>query len=274
MNKTIAFIGAGNMGGAIIRAACRAIDPGQVVIYDTMADKAAALAEETGCTVAASGGEAAGQAHYVMLCVKPQYYIGVLRDLLPALKEAAGRGEKQTLVSIVTGGKLATLSGVLAEAELELPIVRIMPNTPAAIGKGVLLMAPADSVAPEDFEQLKGVLSQCGLLERVDEHMLDMATPVSGCTPAFVYLFIEALADGAVQVGVPRDKAMMYAAQTVLGSAAMVLESGQHPGALKDAVCSPGGSTIAGVEKLEECGFRYAAAQAIVAAYRRNCELG
>lgn len=274
MKKTIAFIGAGNMGGAIVRATCRTVDPGQVVIYDVLAEKARALSEETGCVVAQSGSDAIEGAEYVLLAVKPQYYAGVLRELLPALKRNAEAGMRQTLASIVTGAKLETLAGILAEAGLELPIIRIMPNTPAAIGQGVLLLAPGEGVSEENFAAFTGLLSACGRLERMSEHMLDVATPVSGCTPAFVYMFIDALADGGVQIGVPRDQAIALAAQTVLGSAAMVLEGAMHPGALKDAVCSPGGSTIAGVEKLEEHGFRYAAAQAIVAAYQRNCQLG
>lgn len=274
MEKTIAFIGAGNMGGAIIRATSRAIDPGRIVIYDVLEEKALALAKETGCVAAQSGSEAVEGAKYILLCVKPQYYAGVLRELLPALKRSAEAGISQTLASIVTGAKLETLSGILAEAGLNLPIIRIMPNTPAAIGQGVLLLAPGEGVSEENYAAFTALLSRCGRLERMSEHMLDIATPVSGCTPAFVYMFIDALADGGVQIGVPRDQAIALAAQTVLGSAAMVLESGQHPDALKDAVCSPAGSTIAGVEKLEEHAFRYAAAQAIVAAYQRNCQLG
>lgn len=274
MKKKIAFIGAGNMGGAIIKATCRGIDPTQVCIYDVLVEKADELSRETGCTVASNGTEALDGAEYVMLCVKPQYYAATLQELLPALQANASRGVQQTLASIVSGVKIKTLDGMLAQAGLELPIIRIMPNTPAAIGKGVMILAPSDRVTEDNFRCFQQIISQCGRLFPMSEHMLDLATPVSGCTPAFVYMLIDALADGGVQIGVPRDQARLLAAQTVLGSAAMVLESDQHPGALKDAVCSPAGSTIAGVEKLEEHAFRYAVAQAIVAAYRRNCELG
>ncbi len=130
MSKTIAFIGAGNMGSAIIRATCRVVDPREVAIYDVLPEKADALAAETGCVAAGSGAEALDGAAYVMLCVKPQYYADTLRGLLPALKKNADAGVKQTLASIVTGAKMQTIAGLLAEGGLDLPIIRIMPNTP------------------------------------------------------------------------------------------------------------------------------------------------
>ena len=271
--KTIAFIGAGNMGGALARAACRAIDPREVVIYEPNTAAAAALTEETGCTAAASGAEAVRAAKYVMLCVKPQVLPGVLNGLIPALKDGIAAGEHRVLVSIAAGVQLATLAGILAAGGVELPTVRIMPNTPASIGEGVLLMAPDASVTDEDYSGLTDALRCSGLLERVTEAQLDMGSAISGCGPAFVCLFIEALADGGVQIGLPRDKAQAWAAKMVAGSAEMVLRSGKHPGQLKDAVCSPGGTTIAGVAELENRAFRAAAAQAVVAAYEKNSKL-
>ena len=272
--KTMAFIGAGNMGGALARAACRAVGAGEVVIYEPNAALAAALTAETGCTAAESGEQAARAAKYVVLCVKPQVLPGVLAGLVPALKEGAAAGEHRVLVSIAAGVRLETLAGILADGGLALPTVRIMPNTPAFIGAGVLLMAPAADVTDEDYAGLTDALRCCGMLERVTQAQLDMGSAISGCGPAFVYLFIEALADGGVQIGLPRDKAQAWAAQMVAGSAEMVLQSGKHPGALKDAVCSPGGTTIAGVAELENRAFRAAAAQAVVAAYQRNEQLG
>lgn len=271
--KTIAFIGAGNMGGAIVRGACKALDPGEVVVYEPNAAAAQALAAETGCCVARDGAEAARSAEYVMLCVKPQVLPGVLRALLPALKAGAEAGEHRVLVSIAAGIQLAALEEILAEGAVRLPTVRIMPNTPAAIGRGIFLIAPDPSVSDEECAGLERALACCGLLERVTEGQLDMGSAISGCGPAFVYLFIEALADGGVQIGLPRDKAQTWAAQMVAGSAEMVLQSGKHPGQLKDAVCSPGGTTIAGVAELEKRAFRAAAAQAVVAAYEKNGKL-
>lgn len=272
--KYIAFIGAGNMGGAIVRGACKALDPSEVVIYEPNQAAAAALSAETGCCVAASGSEAVRQAKYVMLCVKPQVFHSVVEDLLPALKEGSQAGEERVVVSIAAGVTIGTIKELLASAGLDLPVVRIMPNTPAAIGEGVLLMAPDGVISDGDYAGLEKALACCGLLERTTEGYLDMGSAISGCGPAFVYLFIEALADGGVQIGLPRDKAQTWAAKMVAGAAEMVLQSGSHPGALKDAVCSPGGTTIAGVAELEKRAFRSAAAQAVVAAYEKNGKLG
>ena len=265
MDKTIAFIGAGNMGSALIRGACRAIQPDQVVIYDPY--KGDAVAAETGCVSAPDGKTAAAQARYVMLCVKPQVLPEVLEELVPVLEEG------QVLVSIAAGVQLEKLESILAAGGRELPVIRIMPNTPAAIGEGVLLTVANGKVTEEEYQGLEQILTQCGLLVRTGEAGLDMGSAISGCGPAFVYLFIEALADGGVQIGLPRAQAQLYAAQMVAGAAQMVLQSGKHPGELKDAVCSPGGTTIMGVAELEQRGFRAAAAQAVVAAYRKNCEL-
>ncbi len=267
MKHTIAFIGGGNMGGAILRAACRTIPPEQIVLFDTDADKARAVAEETGCAVAHDGCEAVRSARFIMLCVKPQVFRPVLAGLLPALRE----GGEKVLASIAAGVSLSAMSAMLDG--LSLPLIRIMPNTPALVGKGTFLIAPDAGVPQSVTDELLRILSGCGLLLPVTEHELDLGSTVSGCGPAFAYLFIEALADGGVQIGLPRAMAQRLAAQMLLGSAAMVLETGEHPGVLKDAVCSPGGTTIAGVAELEKRGFRAAAAQAVVAAYRRNCEL-
>ena len=272
--KRIAFIGAGNMGGAIVRGACKALEPSEVVIYEPNRAAAEALSAETGCCVAASGGEAVRQAKYVMLCVKPQVFRPVVEGLLPALREGMEAGEERVVVSIAAGITIDTIKGLLAAGGLDLPVVRIMPNTPASIGEGVLLMAPDGIVGEDDFVGLEQALACCGLLERTTERYLDMGSAISGCGPAFVYLFIEALADGGVQIGLPRDKAQTWAAKMVAGAAEMVLQSGRHPGELKDAVCSPGGTTIAGVATLEKNAFRSAAAQAVVAAYEKNGKIG
>ena len=272
--KHIAFIGAGNMGGALVRGACKALDPQEVVIYEPNEKAAAALSAETGCQVAASGEQAVRSARYVMLCVKPQVLASVVEGLLPALKAGEQAGEHRVVVSIAAGVQLEALDRMLARGGLELPVVRIMPNTPAAIGQGVLLMAPGPRVSGEDYAGLEQALACCGMLERVTEQQLDQGSAISGCGPAFVYLFIEALADGGVQIGLPRDKAQAWAAQMVAGAAGLVLQTGKHPGQLKDAVCSPGGTTIAGVAKLEQGAFRSLAAQAVVAAYEKNSQIG
>lgn len=272
--KKIAFIGAGNMGAPIVRAVCQAAGPESVVVYRPNRQAAQVLAEETGCTLAESGAQAVRQAGYVLLCVKPQVLPGVLGELLPALKEGCQAGERPVIVSIAAGVTVRTISDILSGGGLELPVIRLMPNTPVTAGQGVVLMAPGPLADEDACRELETLLAPCGLVERVTEHELDLGSAISGCGPAFVYLFIEALADGGVEIGLPRAKAQRWAAQMVSGAAQMVLRSGKHPGALKDEVCSPGGTTIAGVAQLEKCAFRSAAAQAVAAAYRRNCELG
>ena len=256
--KKAAFIGTGNMGAPLIQAACRAVGAEQVVIANRTRAKAEALAAELGCAVAEDNRAAAAQAEYIILCVKPQMMEGVLSGLAPAL------GEGQAVVSIAAGLTCETLRGWLAVAEGRPALLRVMPNTPAAIGKGMLALCAEAGTAEEYLAGVEALLAPAGRVERI----------AAGCGPAFVYPFIEALADGGVKVGLPRGQAVTYAAQMVLGAAAMVLESGKHPGQLKDEVCSPGGSTIAGVAALEERGFRSAAIQAVEAAFRRNQELG
>ena len=269
-----AFIGAGNMGSAIIRGACQAVAPGTVCIFDPAASVMDTLSRETGCRTTASAEEAIGGADFVFLCVKPQILPQVVRGLLPALQARTRTGANFTVVSIAAGVQVSAIEGLFSAEGLCLPVIRIMPNLCANVGSAVMLVAPGETVSPQALENLKTLIAPCGLVEIVDEHTLDLGTAISGCAPAFVYMFIEALADGGVQIGLPRAKAQLYAAQTVLGAARMVLSAGQHPGELKDAVCSPGGSTIAGVAELEQRGFRAAAAQAVVSACKRTLELG
>lgn len=265
--KKAAFIGTGNMGGALIQAACQAIGPDQVVITNRSTAKAQALADACGCAVAADNAAAAREAEYVFLCVKPQVMEGVVKELAFVL----GDKPDTVLVSIAAGLQIATLRDWLG---LPNPILRVMPNTPASIGMGMLALTGEADTKEEHYQAVETILSKSGRMDRITENQMDAFSAVAGCGPAFVYPFIEALADGGVKVGLPRKQAMAYAAQMVLGSAALVLESGKHPGQLKDEVCSPGGSTIAGVAALEERGFRSAAIQAVEAAFRRNQELG
>jgi pyrroline-5-carboxylate reductase len=154
------------------------------------------------------------------------------------------------------------------------PVIRIMPNTPVAVGYGVILYDTTENVTCEALSGFCNALSQAGLVDHLPEALMDAGSAVSGCGPAFVSMFLESLADGGVACGLPRDKAVQYAAQMMLGTAKMVLESGQHPGVLKDAVCSPGGSTIQGVRTLEQHGFRGAVIDAVIAAFEKNKEMG
>lgn len=266
--RQAAFLGTGNMGGALVRSACRSVGGDQVLIANRTAAKAEALAAETGCTPCGSNAQAAAGARYVFLCVKPHLLHGLIQEIAPALTA------ESVLVSIAAGVTTETLANWAAESGRPLPVLRVMPNTSSAIGKGMLALCAATGTAEEHFAAVERILSGAGLIRRVEEGQMDAFSAVAGCGPAFVYPFIEAMADGGVMAGLPRKDAVAYAAQTLLGAAAMVLESGEHPGKLKDDVCSPGGSTIRGVAALESRGFRDAVIQAVWAAYQRNAELG
>lgn len=272
MDKKFAFIGTGNMGGAIIRAACRVIDPKQIILTDFSAEKAAELAKETGCQTAATNLEAAEMADFIILCVKPQVISSALSDIAPVLRSSYESGNAKILCSIAAGVKISAIRTQLGLSDY--PVIRVMPNTPALIGKGLMLLGCDDTVSQRDIDDLKTVISGCGGADMLDESLFDQATACSSCSPAFAYMFIEALADGGVSIGLSREKAQTYAASAVMGAAAMVLETGMHPGQLKDMVCSPAGSTIAGVTELERSGLRSAAIEAIIASYKRNLELG
>lgn len=265
---TYGFIGCGNMGGAVARAVCRAADPQNVVLANRTPAKAEALARELGCRTADNAG-AAG-CDFVFLAVKPQMMPGVLGDLVPVLDARRQKGDRFILVTMAAG---LPMQRILELAGGQGPIIRMMPNTPVALGAGMIQYC-YDDVEPEQLQEWLSAMAPAGQLDEVPESLIDAASAVSGCGPAWVYQFIEALADGGVATGLPRAKAQEYAAQTLLGSARMVLESGQHPGVLKDAVCSPGGSTIQGVRLLEERAFRGAVTDAVIAAYEKTKELG
>ena len=192
---------------------------------------------------------------------------GLLAEVGPIL---AARTDRFILATMAAG---LSIEKIRALAGLECPVIRLMPNTPAGIGAGVIQYC-GQGVTQEELDDFAALLAPAGLVDPVPEGLIDAASAVSGCGPAFVYLFLEALADGGVACGLPRDKALAYAAQTMAGAARMVLDTGKHPGALKDAVCSPGGTTIQGVRTLEEHGFRAAAMDAVVAAYEKTLALG
>ena len=263
MFRKIGFIGTGNMGGAIATAV--AGQGAELLLANRTPEKAQALAEQLGARVVKNP-EAAGESDLLFLGVKPQMMEGMLRDIAPVLRS------RETPFVLVTMAAGLTCESIRDMVGGDYPVIRIMPNTPCAIGKGVVQYCSL-GVGEEELAEFAALMAPAGLIDRVDEKLIDAACAVSGCGPAFAYLFMEALADGAVACGLPRDKAMAYAAQMVAGSAEMVLQSGKHPGALKDAVCSPGGTTIQGVRALEERGFRAAAMNAVIAAYEKTLAL-
>ncbi len=272
----VGCIGTGNMGSALMTAASKVVGGHNLGVTDVDLPRAAEFAAPLGAQTWASNVEAAQQSQYLILAIKPQVAASVLKELGPVLAERKRAGQAVLLVSIVAGLSISTIRSHLGGPDdaAGQPIIRLMPNTPALISKGMIALAASPEVTTDAVEELERILSSAGIIDRVDEKLMDVITALSGSGPAYGYLFIEALADGAVKAGLPRDKALRYAARTVLGAAAMVEETGRHPGELKDAVCSPGGTTIAGVAALEERAFRGAVMAAVEAAYKRSKELG
>lgn len=260
------FIGCGSMGGAVARAVCRGVGPESVLLANRTAAKAEALAGALGCR-SGSNEEVAQSCDVIFLGVKPQMMAGMLAGIAPILARRAGRFVLVTMAAGLSMARVREMAGCPC------PIIRIMPNTPASIGAGMIQYC-ADGVSDDQMFAFLGAMAPCGRLDALPESLMDAACCVSGCGPAWAYQFMEALADGGVAAGLPRAKAQEYAAQTLLGSARMVLESGLHPGALKDAVCSPGGSTIEGVRVLEQRALRGAVMDAVLAAYGKTKEMG
>ena len=266
MFQTIGFLGCGNMGGAIARAVCKAVDPASVLLANRTPEKAETLAAQLGCKTAANA-EVAARCELIFLAVKPQMMAELLEPLRPVL---AARKDRFVLCTMAAGLPIRRIQELAGGAY---PTIRIMPNTPASVGEGMIQYCTC-GVTAEEEAAFRAALAHAGRVDAIAEGLIDAASCVSGCGPAWVYQFIEALADGGVACGLPRAKAQEYAAQMVLGSARLVLESGQHPGALKDAVCSPGGSTIQGVRVLEEKGLRGAVMDAVIASYNKTKEMG
>jgi len=261
----IGFIGSGRMASALLEGIVHAtIAPAaDIVITDKLPVAAEDLARRTGAQTRASNAEVAAKAEVLILCVKPG-------DVPQALREAGDLTGK-LLISIAAGVPLRRLR----EWAVGKPrLIRVMPNTPALIGQGAAAYAAADGTTDEDMAVADRIFGAVGVVVRVKEELLDGVTGLSGSGPAFVYTVIESLADGGALMGLPRDIALRLAAQTVLGAAAMVLQTGLHPAQLRDQVASPGGTTIAGLEALEDAGLRAALIGAVRAATERSGELG
>lgn len=259
------FIGAGNMGGALARAALKQESGARVAVCCSTPEHSKTAAKWLHCQYATAADILSGS-RFVFLGVKPQMIAGVAESLA---KEIAA--SDAVFVSMLAGVTLERLASLLGP---EKKIIRIMPNTPCDIGQGLILYTACQQVTTGELEAFKSLMEAAGTLDELPEHLIDAACAISGCGPAYAYLFIEALADGGVKCGLPRAKAIAYAARMLAGSAALVLETGKHPELLKDEVCSPGGSTIAGVATLEDRAFRGACVAAVEAAFRRTKELG
>lgn len=263
---TFGFIGTGNMGGALARAVCRTIPSQQVFLSNRTQAKAQKLAQELDCSVS-DNQTIARRTDFIFLGVKPQGMKNLLQDLQPIF---TARKSRFILVNMAAG---LSIGDIQKMAGGNYPVLRIMPNTPASIGEGMILYAADPGISKSEKNEFLSAMTGAGKLSELPEHLLDAGSCITGCGPAFVDLFIEALADGGVTCGLPRQQATEFAAQMVAGSAKLVLETGRHPGELKDAVCSPGGTTIQGVRTLEEAGFRAAVMNAVITAYHQTTGL-
>ena len=255
---TVGFIGTGNMGAALARAAAKSGEA-KLLLANRSPEKARSLAGELGAQTATNG--QAALADYLFLGVKPQQLPALFEEIRPALSA------ETVIVSMAAGTtleKLVSLSGG------KNPIVRILPNLPVSVGKGLTLLTAAENVTAQQKAFVRRLLAETGVVLETEEKQLELLGVVAGCGPAWAAMFAEALADGAVACGAPRAQAYEAAAQMLLGTAALLLETGEHPASLKDRVCSPGGSTICGVRALEKAGFRSACAEAVIAACEKQ----
>ncbi len=261
MKYSVGFIGAGNMGGALIEAVKRA-DNINIAIFDKDETKAQQKAKSVGGDYVDIK-TLASQSEFVFLGVKPNIIGIVANEIKDYLTE------KTVVVSMAAGVDIKTLSSVLDTQR----VIRIMPNTPVAVGEGMILYSLGETVTEQNINDFLKLLSNAGQIDFIEEKFIDAAAALSGCGPAFVYMFAEALADGAVKCGLSRDKALLYAKQTIIGSGKMMLMSQKHPEQLKDEVCSPGGTTIEGVLSLENGAFRHTTSSAVISAYEKTAKL-
>ena len=266
MFKSVGFIGTGNMGGSIAKVVYSNIADSTLYLSDNSAEKLASFSTELKGSVPSNNVEIAKECSLIFLAVKPQVLPVVLAEIAPSLR---ARKDRFVIASMAAGTsieKIVTLIGI------NCPIIRMMPNTPVSVGGGVIQYCYKDT-SEEEVNDYVSLLNNAGTVDYLPESLIDAACALSGSGPAYAYTFIDALADGAVACGLSRDKALKYAAQMVEGAAKMVRTSGEHPDVLKDAVCSPGGTTIEGVRALEQAGFRGAVIDAVIAGYKKAKEM-
>jgi len=260
----LGFIGAGNMGSAILKGILKqnCLPSSEIAISDKLPQLCAGFAAQA-VQVMENNIDLVRICDCILLAVKPIYASGVIKEVFSEL-------ENKMVISIVAGWTYEMLESALPSSAR---FVRVMPNTPLSVGEGMSLISTRCKCSKEEFAFAKSIFAAAGKVAEVEDHMFAAATSISGCGPAFVFQFIEALADGAVRYGVPRALAYELASQTLIGSAKMVLESGEHPGKLKDAVCSPGGTTIEGIYALEKGGLRAAVMDALGATVEKTAKL-
>ncbi len=266
------FLGAGNMGGAMIGGLLKSglAEKNQIIASVHTESSQKRVADGFGIAVTLSNREVAENSDILVLAIKPYQFPEALPEITEVLEP------DQIVVSVAAGKSLSDIDTALLSMNVagKLKVARVMPNTPAMVGEGMSAVSFNDRFTVDEKQKVMAIFSSFGKAEEVPESMMDVVTGVSGSSPAFIYMLIEAMADEAVLHGMPRKQAYTFAAQSVLGSAKMVLETGKHPGALKDDVCSPGGTTIEGVAALEAAGFRNAIMEGIDAAITKSEAMG
>lgn len=263
----VAFIGLGNLGASLAKAVAKEVASTDLLLVNRSPQKVEEFISQYGGT-ASDLEQVFQEAEVIFLGVKPYQICPLLEEYQAILAQRTNL----LLVSMAAGLELEKMAEVIQSDRVGL--IRIMPNTPVAVGQGVISLARSQAVTDQQVAQVKELLAGAGALYEIEERLMDPATAVAGCGPAFVYQMIEAMTDAGVALGLPREQALQMAAQTFKGAASMVLETGQHPGSLKDAVCSPGGSTIAGVNCLEQVGLRGNIIAGVEASYKRTQEMG
>lgn len=263
----IGFIGNGNMGRAIISGIIdnKVADADEIIVSDIDIEGLEWVKSKYGVDTSADNKITAKTADILFLCVKPQFLYGVIEEIKGSVRK------NTVIVSIAAGQSIKAIENAFGK---EIKLVRVMPNTPALVGEGMSALTPNENVNDNELETIFEVFNSFGRGERVNENLMDAVTAVSGSSPAYVFMMIEAMADAAVIGGMPRDKAYTFAAQAVLGSAKMVLETRLNPGKLKDMVCSPSGTTIDAVAELERTGFRSSIIDAMIACMEKSRKLG
>lgn len=265
MNKSVGFIGCGNMAKAMIAGFVGAgADPNMVIVSNPSETSLEMVHRKFSVQTTHNNREVAQKADILILSVKPYLYEDVIYEIRDVVK-------KDVIIVLVAAGQ--SLNKNMQRFGREIKMVRSMPNTPAMVGEGMSAICPNSLLSSEEIADVKSIFDSFGKTEFVNENQMDVVAGVSGSSPAYVYLFIEALADGAVLEGMPRKLAYTFAAQAVFGAAKMVLDSGVHPGALKDAVCSPGGTTIKAIAALENGAMRSTVIKAVSACVNKSREM-
>ncbi len=261
--KKLGFIGSGNMASAMMGGIIRSeiLSPNEIIVSDVSESALQRVNSTYRVNVTTDNIEVVRNSEVFILAVKPQYYASVIAEIAPHVNDT------QIVITIAPGQTLASLKEKFGQNTIK--IIRTMPNTPAMVGEGITAVTPNENVSSDELEYACKILGGFGLTEVISENLMDAVVSVSGSSPAYVFMFIEAMADAAVADGMPRAQAYKFAAQAVMGSAKMVLETGKHPGELKDMVCSPGGTTIEAVRVLEEKGMRSAVFEAMKACTRK-----